>query len=197
MRLSILGCGWKHYRCDWAYSTLKMLPGTLNLDSLPQPVLEFRVSPGWPMVLNSQHRAIAPCRILLAEDNPADALLLELAFRTQNLPVDIERYSAGEHLMARLRELSQAPDGRFKLAVLDANLQGISAEEVLSQLAAERIRIEIPVIVLSSYVHPSNRARLMALGVKHVLIKPMDFEPYLSLASELALLCDYSWASSA
>ncbi len=136
-------------------------------------------------------------RILLAEDNPSDALLFQLAFTSQNLPFEIDTVPDGERLMSRLRELAETPDRQFSLAVLDVNLPRRTAEEVLSVLDQERIKLDIPVVILSSFLSESRQQRLRQLGVRKILTKPMDFDGYLQLATQVASLCELAKATTA
>ena len=141
--------------------------------------------------------AVEARRILLAEDNPSEALLLQLAFTSQDLPFVIETVPDGERLMSRLRELAETPDRQFSLAVLDVNLPRLSAEEVLVTLDLERIKLQIPVIILTSYLPESRQHRFRQLGVRKILTKPMDFDGYLQLATVVASLCESAKAAAA
>ncbi len=136
-------------------------------------------------------------RILLAEDSPGDVLLLQLAFKSLELPFVIETVVDGDRLISRLRELAETQNQEVGLAVVDGNLPRRNAEEVLLALGRERIRLEIPMVVLSSYVSEARERRFKQLGATKILTKPMDFDGFLHLAREVATLCESANAATA
>ena len=133
-------------------------------------------------------------RILLAEDNPSEAALLEEAFAGQQLSVDIQCVSDGEELLTQLRQISRGHDAsRFDLILLDLHLPRRSTEEVLTTLRFENLRLDVPVTVLSSNVSIEQSAHLRKLGVQTMLLKPLDLEGYFELARNLS----QSWCREA
>lgn len=129
-------------------------------------------------------------RILLAEGSPSDALLFQLAFTSQDLPVEIETLFDGQRLISRLRQLAETKDREVRLAVLDVNLPRLTAEEILNVLNTEGIKLDIPLVVLISFLPEARVNRFHQLGVTKILVKPMDFAGYLQLAAEVASLCE-------
>jgi DNA-binding response OmpR family regulator len=126
--------------------------------------------------------ARASGRILLAEDNPSEAFLLQEAFAEQRIPVDIQRISDGERLLAKLRACPLDVD----LILLELNLPRRTAEEVLQTLRTENVRLDLPVTVLSSPISNEQSANLRELGVQSILVKPVDLDGYFELARDLS-----------
>jgi DNA-binding response OmpR family regulator len=72
---------------------------------------------------------------------------------------------------------------RPDVVVLDLKLPGISGEEVLRQLRARRIGI--PVLILSAIHDPSTAARLVLLGARDYLTKPVGVGALVAKIDEL------------
>lgn len=125
-------------------------------------------------------------RILLAEDNSHDQFLLEEAFRSQHLGIEIENVTDGDHVTQRLLP-DPAGSGAlpYDLIVLDAHLPCVSAEEVLEGLMATAVPVAIPIVVLSSALSEAEKMRFTRLGAGAVMMKPLDFDEYLALARAL------------
>jgi DNA-binding response OmpR family regulator len=112
-------------------------------------------------------------RILLAEDDPAHALLTELAFRevaAANEPVEVRVCTTGHEAIAALA--GPPPD----LVVLDARLPGTSGFEVLAAIRATPRWATTPVVILSMSDREEDRQRAKALGASDYLIKPLGLD---------------------
>jgi len=68
---------------------------------------------------------------------------------------------------------------RPDLILLDLQLPDIMGDEVLRRLQAGPETQNIPVIVLSADATPSQISRLLALGVRQYLTKPLDVKQFL------------------
>jgi two-component system, sensor histidine kinase and response regulator len=125
-------------------------------------------------------------RILLAEDNPQDVILLTEAFVAEKLDIDIDCVPDGDQLLARLAGLKGDGSGSYGMVLLDVHLPRRSAEEVLILLNAQQRRLGIPMIVLSTLISEQEKTKLLNLGVTDVLSKPFDLNEYFALARKLA-----------
>ncbi len=90
-------------------------------------------------------------RILLVEDNPADAELTRIALRKGKLRVDLDHVVDGVEAMAFLRreepyEDAVAPD----LVLLDLNLPRKGGHEVLAEVRADPALEHIPIVILTT-----------------------------------------------
>lgn len=127
-------------------------------------------------------------RILLAEDNPNDVVLLKEAFMAEKLDVEIDCVTDGDQLLKLLTALGEGTQNPYALVILDVRLPRRSAEEVLLLLAEQELRLGVPLIVLTTLISEQERARLMRLGVTEVLSKPFDLAEYFTLARKLGAL---------
>jgi CheY-like chemotaxis protein len=75
------------------------------------------------------------------------------------------------------RDGARAPD----LLLLDLNMPKCSGDEILQQLRSRQAFAGIPVVVLTSSVHPRDRETALALGVVQYFTKPADYEAFMKI----------------
>ena len=80
--------------------------------------------------------------------------------------------------------LDLAREHRPDLILLDLHLPDLSGEEVLRQLLAEPRTRDIPVVVLSADATPGQVERLLAVGARAYLTKPLDVPKFLALVDQ-------------
>jgi len=118
--------------------------------------------------------------ILLVEDSPDDALLIQRAFRKANLANPVQLVRDGEEAVAYLSGATPYEDrGRFPLPVfmlLDLKLPRRSGLEVLAWLRQEPAVRRLPVVVLTSSRESVDVNRAYDLGANSYLVKPPDAE---------------------
>jgi CheY-like chemotaxis protein len=73
---------------------------------------------------------------------------------------------------------------RPDLVLLDLHLPGIDGEVVLEQLKADPDLRETPVVVVSADATASRVERVLALGAKDFLTKPLDVARFLEVVNE-------------
>lgn len=117
-------------------------------------------------------------RLLLVEDNPADADLVREALGGLPWPVHVSTAQDGEHALATLQEAGRRgalPD----LILLDLNLPRMSGHDVLAKLKTDPALCDVPVVVLtsSSALQDSDAAR--ALRADGFVTKPLELDEYL------------------
>jgi chemotaxis family two-component system response regulator Rcp1 len=126
-------------------------------------------------------------RILLIEDNPGDARLMEEAFKESPVPVELSVVETGEQALAFLRrEGAYAEAVRPDLVLLDLNLPRKDGREVLTELRADPALRDIPVVIVTSSLAKPDRQQAAALGVERFLPKPIDLDEYFAMAREIA-----------
>jgi hypothetical protein len=72
-----------------------------------------------------------------------------------------------------------------KLILLDLNLPDIHGSEVMQQLRKDPVTAGIPVIVISGYETPSEIERLLVLGARNYLTKPLTTQPFLAVIDQV------------
>src|SRR5215467_1830910 len=118
--------------------------------------------------------------VLLVEDDPGDALLIEESFGPAE--VSNRRCHVASHSDQALRfvrrsgEFTDAP--RPKLILLDLNLGQTHGLEVLAELKSDDDLLAIPVVVLSSSRHPIDIGRSYALHANGYIVKPVDLDEF-------------------
>lgn len=108
-------------------------------------------------------------RVVVVEDDPAIRHFLELAL--EDLPVRVQACATLDQARRALRE------GAPPLLITDLRLPDGSGESLVAELAAAQGgRLATPVAVFSASIDDGQRARLAALGVAHLLPKPVPLE---------------------
>jgi CheY-like chemotaxis protein len=110
-------------------------------------------------------------RILLVEDNPADARLTGEVLKDTGLEHELVWMNDG----VKAVDLIKA-DGEFGLFIIDLNLPKGSGLEVLAVLRRMERFSKTPVIMMTGSVSPMDRA--MTEGKEHLyyIVKPMTIE---------------------
>ena len=128
-----------------------------------------------------------PIGIVLVEDNPADALLVQTALQEAGLVFDLKVFSDGEEIIRFIdgidaaQPLVPAPD----LILLDWNMPRYTGEEVLQHLRQSERCAKTAVIVLTSSQSPKDRERALQLGVADYFSKPCDYEEFMKLGERV------------
>ncbi len=120
-----------------------------------------------------------PIRVLLVEDNPADADLTRETLEGSKLHVDLSVAKDGVQALAFLNrrgEFAQVP--RPDLILLDLNLPKKDGRQVLSEIKANADLRGIPVVVLTSSDAEKDIAQSYALGANCYVTKPVDLRAF-------------------
>jgi CheY-like chemotaxis protein len=129
--------------------------------------------------------------ILLVEDSPDDALLIQRAFRKANLANPVQHVSDGEEAVAYLSGAPPWSDrAKFPLPVfmlLDLKLPRRSGLEVLEWVRRESVVKRLPVVVLTSSRESVDVNRAYDIGVNSYLTKPVGFEALLEMVKNINL----------
>jgi CheY-like chemotaxis protein len=129
--------------------------------------------------------------ILLVEDSPDDALLIQRAFRKANLTNPVQHVSDGEEAVAYLSGAPPWSDrAKFPLPVfmlLDLKLPRRSGLEVLEWVRRESAVKRLPVVVLTSSRESVDVNRAYDIGVNSYLTKPVGFEALLEMVKSINL----------
>jgi DNA-binding response OmpR family regulator len=104
--------------------------------------------------------------ILLVEDNAGDAVLIRQILADTAVPVNLHIVRDGEQALTILS------DGHFQpeLIILDLNIPRIPGSALLERWKSEKI----PVVVFTSSLHDTDRARALELGAREFIQKPTD-----------------------
>ncbi len=118
-------------------------------------------------------------QILLVEDNPADAGLIQESFADGTTPVALDVVATGEDAIAYLTRPDRPPHGGYpQLILLDLKLPGLDGRQVLAGIKDNDRCRHIPVVILSSSNAEHDVWDAYAFGASCYLSKPMDYEAY-------------------
>jgi two-component system alkaline phosphatase synthesis response regulator PhoP len=106
-----------------------------------------------------------PARILIADDNPQNADLLEEYLEGDEFEVVVA--ADGEETLARVRSFQ--PD----VLLLDIMMPKLSGFEVCKRLKSESATRELPILMITALDQPSDIERAVEAGADDFLTKPI------------------------
>lgn len=124
----------------------------------------------------------APLRLLLVEDNPADADLTKETLEAGKLFLEIDVVVDGAQAIAfLLRQPPFAAAAIPHLVLLDLNLPKVDGREVLAEMRKHDELRKIPVIVLTSSDAERDIVQSYALGANCYVTKPVGLDAFQSM----------------
>jgi CheY-like chemotaxis protein len=124
--------------------------------------------------------------ILVAEDSPADTLLLKRAFSRAGIGSDAIFLEDGEKVIEYLKQKSSEANGFPALIMVDLAMPRVGGLEVLSWIRQKPNLNTLPVIVFSGLNRPIDISRAYALGADLFLIKSSDPNQWTTVLRRLA-----------
>jgi two-component system, chemotaxis family, response regulator Rcp1 len=122
------------------------------------------------------------CEILLVEDNPADVVLIQEAFKEARLRNKICVVTDGEQALEFLRKQGAFSEAaRPDLILLDLHLPKRSGREVLHEVKNDADLTEIPVIILTTSSEDEDVHQAYRLHANCYLTKPVNMESFMDL----------------
>jgi CheY-like chemotaxis protein len=119
--------------------------------------------------------------ILVAEDDPGHARLIEKNLTRAGLHNNIRRFDNGQSVLDFLFSRGPGPyieRGMPYLLLLDIRMPQVDGIEVLRQLKADAALKKIPVIMLTTTDDPREVERCHAIGCSGYIVKPVDYEKF-------------------
>ncbi|MDX2104428.1 MAG: response regulator [Alphaproteobacteria bacterium] len=126
-------------------------------------------------------------RILLVEDDPADAGLVKRAMRESRLLCQVEHVRDGVEALAYLRQEGEAYAGsaRPDLVLLDLNMPRMDGREVLRLMKGDDDLRRIPVVVLTTSDVERDIEASYGLGANSFVTKPMDVNDFFAVIRQI------------
>jgi two-component system, response regulator len=129
--------------------------------------------------------------ILLVEDNDDDAELTLRALTRAKVKNPLVRARDGEDALDYLfgrgkyagRDVRELP----AVTLLDINMPKISGLEVLKEIRADERTRHLPVVVLTSSNEDKDRLTAYTHFANSYVIKPVDYDQFVTAASQLGL----------
>lgn len=128
--------------------------------------------------------------ILLAEDDPGHARLIEKNLRRANITNEVVAVSDGQQALDYLfGEGKYAGRGRASplLVLLDLNMPEVDGFHVLERMKEDERTRHVPVIVLTTTDDSSEVARCYELGCSVYITKPVDYAQFTEAIHTLGL----------
>jgi CheY-like chemotaxis protein len=131
-----------------------------------------------------------PLTILLAEDDPGHAALIQRNMKRAGIVNNIKHVWDGQEALDYIR-----CEGRFAqrllngqlLLVLDINMPRVDGVEVLRRLKADPRTSKLPVIMLTTTDDPREVERCYELGCSVYVIKPVEYTAFVEALQRLGL----------
>jgi CheY-like chemotaxis protein len=122
-----------------------------------------------------------PLRVLVAEDNRADAVLIEQAFACNGIKAEFSFNKDGEEMIRSIDRIDADQQPGADVIILDLNLPRRDGFEVLEHLRQSSHCGGTPVIIVTSSDASRDRERTAALGIQGYFRKPSDYDEFMRL----------------
>jgi CheY-like chemotaxis protein len=128
-----------------------------------------------------------PVTILLIEDDPGHARLIEKNVRRAGVSNDIHHVADGTSALAHLFGRGEAIKSDPILVLLDLNLPDMSGIDILQRIKADPTLRRTPVIVLTTTDDKFEIQRCYDLGCNVYITKPVEYEGFAAAIRQLGL----------
>lgn len=128
--------------------------------------------------------------ILLVEDDPGHARLIEINLRRANITNPIINVNDGQKAVDYLFSQGAYADQKLPsqlLVLLDLNLPVLDGYQVLQRMKADPHKMTIPVIILTTADDPLEIAHCYELGCNVYVTKPVNYEQFSEAVMKLGL----------
>ncbi len=133
---------------------------------------------------------LQPITLVLVEDDPGHARLIEKNLRRASLSNDLvmfnNGYQAVEYVFCEGDYESRNPNDPL-LILLDLNLPGMDGYEILQRVKSNQQTRQIPIVILTTTDDPREIARCYELGCNVYVTKPVDYEQFSEAIQKLGL----------
>ena len=128
--------------------------------------------------------------VLLAEDDPGHARLIEKNLRRSGIANDIITVGDGQQALDYLRAEGEHQGRRDRapvLVLLDLNMPVLDGYQVLQRMKADERTRRIPVVILTTTDDPREVSRCYALGCNVYVTKPVDYQQFSEAVRKLGM----------
>ena len=128
-----------------------------------------------------------PVTILLIEDDPGHARLIEKNVRRAGVANDITHVADGTSAITHLFGRGEGAKLDPMLVLLDLNLPDMSGTDILARIKADSLLKRTPVIVLTTTDDKQEIQRCYDLGCNVYITKPVEYEGFAAAIRQLGL----------
>ncbi len=117
-------------------------------------------------------------KVLIIDDNEADARLIKEIFKTKGIPCDFLVAKSGEEGLEKIKET------KVGIVILDTRLPGMDGFETCQKIK-ELYKDSVKVIMLTGFVDAVDAGRARKAGSDDYCVKTVDCEPVLEAIKNL------------
>ena len=142
------------------------------------------------MDLNNNYKKVP--FILVAEDDPDDRFLIEMAFQECGYPNSLFFVEDGEELMDFLlnrKQFSEKSPQMPVCLVLDLKMPRKNGREALKEIRQNPKYKDLPIIVLSTSDSEHDKEYCTSFGITDYITKPDSFAGLLAMAEKTRGIC--------
>ncbi|MEZ0326857.1 MAG: response regulator [Fimbriimonas sp.] len=123
-------------------------------------------------------------KVIVADDDELDMRLTRGAI-TRALPdAEVLSFGDGEAALAELQRISTDHDRKPNLVLFDYKMPKLGCYEVIQRTGPE-MWSDVPLVLFSSSVGPTDVARCLTMGVREYVEKPTDPDKYKATVGEI------------
>lgn len=123
-------------------------------------------------------------QILIAEDNPADVLLIKEALDTHGVPCHVHSVDNGQEFLAYAREACDEETApKPDLIILDWSLPKGSGTELVKAIRETERCADALIFVLTSSISPHDRVAAEVAGANRFISKPTELDEFLGIGA--------------
>src|SRR5438094_835847 len=119
-------------------------------------------------------------RIVIAEDNPADVIVVRLALKQVLTDFELKVFGDGQRMLKYVDELQRGGVPSPDIMLLDLNMPRVGGLEVMQRLRSSTC-VSTPVVIITSSSRPKDREQALALGAAHYFLKSDNFDEFLKI----------------
>ena len=125
-----------------------------------------------------------PHKIILVEDNKADAELTKLALKEIPIAFEVVHFDNGKGL---IEYLTQEPTSDIAVVLLDLNMPSLNGKELLRRMCNDPELNKIPVVIFSTSSQQPDIQECYAIGANAYVKKPIDVHEFQKAIQAIAL----------
>ncbi|HEV2111170.1 MAG TPA: response regulator [Gammaproteobacteria bacterium] len=128
--------------------------------------------------------------ILYAEDNPADAELTLRTLKEKKIANNIVWVQDGAAALDFIRmkgKYANRMGGMPRMVLLDLKMPKVDGIDVLKTLKSDPATQSIPVVIMTSSHEETDLVKTYKLGVNSYIVKPVDFDKFAQVVSDVGL----------